>query len=194
MRTQPAQLVVAADERRRARGVELARELGDRRLDVQRGVLAQDRVVQAPQLGARLDADLLDQRAPRSPVRLERLGLAPAAVEREHPLRVQPLAQRVLGQQRIDLADELVMAAGGQVRVDRQLRGRQPQLLEPADLRRRERLVGQVRQRIAAEQRQRLARRVAGASAARAPRRRAARGARHRRARGRSAAHSRARA
>ena len=51
------------------------------------------------------------------------------------------------------------MSARGQIRVDRQLRGGQAQLLEPTDLRDRERLVRHVRQRIAAKQRQRLARR-----------------------------------
>ena len=51
------------------------------------------------------------------------------------------------------------MSARGQIRVDRQLRGGQAQLLEPTDLHGRERLVRDVRQRIAAEQRQRLARR-----------------------------------
>ena len=98
--------------------------------------------------------------APGMPVRLERLGLAPAAVQREHPLRVQPLAQRVLGQQRVDLADDLMMATRGEVRIDRQLPRRQPQLLEPSDLSVGERLVGNVRERTAAEQRQRLARRA----------------------------------
>jgi hypothetical protein len=35
--------------------------------------------VEAPQLGARLDPDLLDQRAPGVPIGLKRLGLTPAA-------------------------------------------------------------------------------------------------------------------
>ena len=153
--------------------------------------------MQAAELGRRLDADLLDQRRPGVPVGLERLGLAAAAVQREHALRVQPLAQRVLGQQRVDLADELVVAAGGEVRVDRELGGGEPQLLEPADLRVGERLVGDVRERVAAEQRERLARRAPAAPRLRPParpRRPAARGGRRRPARGRSAARTRARA
>ena len=85
-RPQRAQLAVAPDQRRRRRRVELARKLRRRRLDVQRRVLAQDRVVQAPQLGRRLDADLLDQRAPRLPVGLKRLGLAAAPIQRQHAL------------------------------------------------------------------------------------------------------------
>ena len=117
--------------------------------------------MQAPQLGRRLDPDLVDQGLPGVAERLERVGLAPAPVQREHPLRVQPLPQRVLRQQRVDLPDDLVMPAGGQVRLDRQLPGREPQLVEPADLGPRERLVGQVRERIAAKQRERLSRRPA---------------------------------
>ena len=54
---------------------------------------------------------------------LERLGLAPAAVEGEHPLCVQPLAELVVREQRVDLADDLLVAAGGEVGVDRQLGG-----------------------------------------------------------------------
>jgi hypothetical protein len=78
-RGHPAQLAVAADQRRRGRDIELPWELGYGRLDVQPRVLAQDRVVEAPQLGARLDPDLLDQRAPGVPIGLKRLGLTPAA-------------------------------------------------------------------------------------------------------------------
>ena len=120
--------------------------------------------MQAAELGRRLDPDLVDQGLPGVAERLERVGLAPAPVQREHPLRVQPLPQRVLRQQRVDIADDLVMAAGGQARLDRQLPGREPQLVEPADLGARERLVGEVRERLAAKQRERLSRRPVGRS------------------------------
>ena len=60
-------------------------------------VLRQDRVLEGAQLGARLDADLLDERAPGAAVGLERVRLAAAAVQREHQLRAQVLAQRLLG-------------------------------------------------------------------------------------------------
>ena len=153
--------------------------------------------MQVPELGRRLDADLLDQCRPGVPVRLERLGLAAAPVQREHALRVQPLAQRVLGHQGVELTDELVVVARREVRVDRELGGGEPQLLEPADLVIRERLLRQIRERIAAEQRERLARR-----ARRSPRRGsrgtpprpAARSGTRPPSRGRSAARTRARA
>ena len=94
----------------------------------------------------------------RVPIGLERLGLAAAAIQRQHPLPVQPLTQWLLGNQRLELADHLAVPTRGEVALDRQLDRRQPQLLESADLRGRERLVGQVRQRGAAPQRERLTR------------------------------------
>ena len=65
----------------------------------------------APQLRPGLDADLLDERAPRLAVDLERLGLAPAAIEREHQLPGEPLAVAVLGDELLQLADERGVAA-----------------------------------------------------------------------------------
>ena len=62
---------------------------------VERRILTQHRLVQVPQLGTRLDADLVDQRSPGCAVSLERLGLAPAAVERQHLQAAQALAQRM---------------------------------------------------------------------------------------------------
>ena len=56
------------------------------------------------QLRPGLDADLLDEHAARVAVGLERLGLAPAAVEREHQLAGEPLARRVLGDEPPQLA------------------------------------------------------------------------------------------
>ena len=109
--------------------------------------------MQVAQLRAGLDADLLDERRSRPPVDLERFGLAPRAIQREHQLPVQPLAERVLGDERLELADELAMRAGGELGVDRLLERGQPQLLQPPDLGRGERLVGHVGQRRAAPER-----------------------------------------
>jgi hypothetical protein len=121
-------------------------------------VLAQDRLVEPAQLGAGLDADLLDQRGPGRAVGLERVGLAAAAVQREHPLRVQPLAQRLCEHQRLELADHVAVASRLEVALDRELGGAQPQLFQPADLGGGERLAGDVVERGPAPQRQRLAR------------------------------------
>ena len=107
--------MLAALERDGRRARQLARELPRSDLHLERGVLAQDRVLQAAELRAGLDADLLHQHAARLLIRLERLGLPPAAVQREHALRVQALAQGVLGDDRVDLARDLQVTAGGEV-------------------------------------------------------------------------------
>ena len=115
--------------------------------------------MQAPQLRPRLGADRLHQRGPGLTVGGERFGLPATAVQRQHPLSVQPLAQRLGGNKRLELCEHLAVSALRQVVLDRKLDRGQPQLLEPADLRARERLPRHVIQRRAAPQRQRLARR-----------------------------------
>lgn len=125
---------------------------------VERRVLGEDPFVQPAQLGAGLDADLLHERRARLPIRLQRLGLPPGAVEREHPLAVKAFTQRVLGDQPVELAGQLGVAPGRQVGVNRHLGGAQAQVLEAPDLGSGERLVGKVRQRLTPPQRQRVAR------------------------------------
>ena len=44
-------------------------------------------------------------------VRLERIGLALAAVQRQHQMRTQALAIRMLAYQRLELADQLAVLA-----------------------------------------------------------------------------------
>ena len=71
---------------------------------------------------------------------------------------MQVLPERVLVDERVELGDHVAVAAGGDVVVDRTLGGTNPQVLQPPDLRCRERLVGDVGERIAPPQRQRLPR------------------------------------
>ena len=54
---------------------------------VDRGVVGEDRVVEVVELGARFDPELLDEDLAGVAVGLQRVGLAAAAVEREHQLR-----------------------------------------------------------------------------------------------------------
>ena len=122
---------------------------------IERRVLREDRILQAPQLGARLDTDLVDQDRAGVPVGLERLRLSPAAIQREHASRVQLLAQGVRFDERLELADGLG-AAGRQVRIECELGRVQTQFVEPADLGCGERLVGEVGERLPAPQRKRL--------------------------------------
>ena len=128
-----------------------------RRGKVERRVLGQDRLLQATELDARLHPDLLDQHGARLAVGVQRLGLAAGAIERQHALRVQPLVQRMRADQRLELADHLVVAAFCQVGVDRLLGRAHAQLVQPSDLGGGERLVGHVGERLAVPQRERLA-------------------------------------
>ena len=83
---------------------------------------------------------------PQVGVGCERVRLPSAAVEPEHQLRPQRLAQRMLGHERLELADQAGMAAEGEVGVD--ARAQAPGAAPPAARRRRrERLVAHVLQR-----------------------------------------------
>ena len=157
------QLALAADERERRRRHERPRERRPRRpaeqplaREVERRVLGQDLPLELPQRRARLDPELVERRS-RVAVGLERLRLPARAVEREHQLPAQPLAVRVLRDQRLQLADQLRVAAEREVGLDPLLQRRQPQILQPAGLDARERLLVELGQRRPAPQRERLA-------------------------------------
>jgi hypothetical protein len=70
---------------------------------------------------------------------------------------VQALPQRVLGHQRVELAGDLAVPAGGEVAIDRQLERGDAKLVQAADLGRGERLVRDIGERRAAPQAQRVA-------------------------------------
>ena len=93
---------------------------------VEARVLPQDRAVQLAEGRARLDPELVHERAASVLVGLERLRLPAGAIEREHQLRAQTLAQRILGDERLQLADELGVEPGLEVGVDALLEHRQP--------------------------------------------------------------------
>ena len=114
---------------------------------IQLRVLREDRVLERAQLGTGLDPDLFDQGAAGAAVGLECVGLATAAVEREHQLRAQVLAKRLLGDGGLQLRDQVGVAAKRQLRLDACLEGDPAPLLQPRDLRLSEVLVRQVRER-----------------------------------------------
>ena len=86
-------------------------ELGGGR---ERGVLAQDRLVQRAQLRGGLDAQIVDQRGARRAVDVERLGLAAAAIEGEHELTREALVRGPGGEQGLELADDRRVLPGGE--------------------------------------------------------------------------------
>ena len=95
--------MLAADEACQLGGQVVALGASSNRRDV----LAQHRLLEPSQLLARLQSELSGEQLSRSPVRSERVRLALAAVEREHELAPESLAQRVLGNQRFQLAHKL---------------------------------------------------------------------------------------
>ena len=130
-----------------------------RRRRVERRILLQNRSFEAPQGRARLDAHLLHQALARIPEDRQRLALPPGSVEREHQLPAQALAQRVAGDQRLELTGELGPAQV-QVRVDSILERRQPKLVQASDLGLRESLEREVGERRPTPQLQRLSKRL----------------------------------
>ncbi len=105
---------------------------------------------------ARLEAELLHEYLAPCAVHLERVGLTAGAVEREHQLRPQPLAQRVRAYERLEVADEGRVLADREPRLGLLLEEDEPELLEPRDLLLRERLVAELRERLAAPEAERL--------------------------------------
>ena len=72
-----------------------------------------------------------DEREPGGSVGLERLGLAAAAVEREHQLAKEPLPHRMRRRELLQLADERRVPSEPELRVDSLLLRLQAQLVEP---------------------------------------------------------------
>ena len=128
--------------------------------DLERRVLQKDRLLQALQCLTRVDPQLVDKRAPRPLVRVERFRLSPGAVEGENELGVESLSKRILRRQGFQLRNEFVVTAEREVGLDPLLHCREPELLEPVDLDLGKRVVGELRQRGAAPETQRVANRV----------------------------------
>jgi hypothetical protein len=141
---------------------QLGRQLGGGELEGR--VLAQDRLVKPAQVGSRLGADLLHQHRARGPVGLQRLGLPTGAVQGKHAQPVQPLAQRVLGNERVEPAVHLTVAARLEIALERELERGEAKLLEPPCLGHRERLVHEVGERRSAPERERPVRGLTGAA------------------------------
>ena len=149
------QLAVAPDEDP-GRAAPRTRRICGRRGQVERRVLAQDRLFELLQLLARFDPELVDERAPGVAIRLERFGLASAAVEGEHPLPAEALAERMPRDERLELAHELRVCPEQQVGLDPVLDRDEVELFEATDRGAGKRLRGEVRERSAAPERQRL--------------------------------------
>ena len=122
----------------------------------ERGVLLEDLALEMPERLARLEPELGGEVLPAVLVRLQRLRLATRAVQRQHELTAEALAERVALDERLELADQLVVPSEREVAVDPLLEGRQAELVEPGDLRLRERLVREVGEGRPAPERERV--------------------------------------
>ncbi len=101
---------------------------------------------------ARLDPELVDERPTGGLVGLERVGLATAAVERQHQLSAQPLAKWVVVDELFELGDQLGARPEEEPGLDQVLERRGAKLFEPSRLERGERLEGEVGERLPAPQ------------------------------------------
>ena len=144
---------------RLARGTAVGTAEGADRVAVRRraleaGILDEHAALEVLQRRARVDPELVGERAPERLVARERLGLAARAVEGEHLLRAKALAQRVTGDERLELTHHLGVATDREVGLDAPLERREPELLEASGLGVGERL-RELGQRRPAPQRQR---------------------------------------
>lgn len=94
----------------------------------------EDGLLELLETGARFDPQLSHQRAVGVAEDLQRLGLAIAAVQREHQLGSQPLTKGPIRDQALQLGDRLRVSAQLEVGVDELLDRLQPQLLQRPDL------------------------------------------------------------
>ena len=123
-------------------------------------LLALHAVEQRDELGRGREPEVVGQRPARPSRGLERLGPAPAALEGPDELEAQGLAQRMLGDQRRELAEHLLVAAQGEVGLDTCSQAGQAHLLQTRHLTHGERLIAQLVQRRPAPQRHRAMERV----------------------------------
>ena len=111
------------------------------------GLVSENFGLEALELGAGLDPELVDEAGASVLVHLEGLGLPASAIEREHQLPPERLAQRVLAGERLQLADDIAVTAEVQVSLDPLPVRDQAKFLEPADLGLREIVECKLRER-----------------------------------------------
>ena len=90
--------------------------------------MGEDGGVQAPERLPGIDAELVGEQVADAAVGGERLGLPAAAVQRQDELAMQPLTQRMLGDQLFQFGGQRVVPAKRQVGVDPRLDRGHPQL------------------------------------------------------------------
>ena len=99
-----------------------------------RDLMAQDRLLEALQLLAGLEAEVVVEEPAGASVRGERVGLAFRPIQREHQLPPQPFPVRVVADQRFQLVDQLGSLAELEVGLDPILQCRQAEVVQPLGL------------------------------------------------------------
>ena len=117
------------------------------RCDLQRRILAKNQRLQLLQLSRGFDPELLHQQLACIAIRLQRVGLAARAVEGQHELPAKALAEGMLGDEALELGDEVGRPAQLEIGVDPALERGEPELLEPLTLGRHERGAFEARER-----------------------------------------------
>jgi hypothetical protein len=100
------------------------------------GIVVEHPPVEVPQPLGRLDSELVDERSPRLTVRREGLRRPPGAVEGEHELGAQALAEGMLRDQHFELGNQLAGSPEGEVGLETVLQRRETKLVQSRDLRR----------------------------------------------------------
>ncbi len=110
-------------------------------------VLGEDLRLQVTELPARIDPELIGQRPSGVLERPERVRLAAGAVQGQHQRRAEAFAEGMVGDESLELGDQVGVASEGEIGVDAGFDRPHPKLVEAADLVLCELLVGEVGQR-----------------------------------------------
>ena len=94
-------------------------------------ILGQDRVLQATEVLSRLESEFSQELAPALLINLQRLSLAAAAIEGEHELRPQMLAQRVFRNEGLELCHHPGVLSQRQLGFDQFFARSEVELREP---------------------------------------------------------------
>ena len=92
--------------------------------------MAQDRLLEPLQGLAGLDSQLVDQVVPSLLVGVEGVRLAVGTVEGEHLLSAEPLPERMLANEHLELAEQVLVTTLGEIAIDPVHQHGQSQLVE----------------------------------------------------------------
>ena len=125
--------------------------------EVEGGILREDRLLEPLERRARIDPELVGEDPAGRPETVEGVRLPAGAVQGQHVLCPEPLAEWMLGDKGRELGDDLRVTTAREIAVDPPLQDAQPEFLQAPDGGAHERLVDQVCQRGSSPELERLA-------------------------------------